>query len=101
MMRQQNYAFDAESRQAFVEYLALRIKQPHFGNARSVRNAIDRIKLRQASRLVSQGGCIPQEQLLRIAAIDIRQSRVFQGGSDAEPEGIDDGSAQSIRREEA
>ena len=101
MLRQQNYAFDAESRQAFVEYLALRMKQPQFANARSVRNAIDRIKLRQASRLVSEGGCIPKEQLLRIAAIDIRQSRVFQGGSDAEPEGIDDDCAQSIRREEA
>ena len=96
MLRQQNYAFDAESRQAFVEYLALRIKQPHFANARSVRNAIDRIKLRQASRLVSEGGCIPKEQLVRIAAVDIRQSRVFQGGSDAEPEGIDDGGAQSM-----
>src|SRR5271157_1601540 len=101
MLRQQNYAFDAESRQAFVEYLALRRKQPLFANARSVRNAIDRLKLRQASRLVSEGGCIPKEQLLRIAAIDIRQSRVFQGGSDAEREGVDNGGAQSIRREEA
>jgi probable Rubsico expression protein CbbX len=100
MLRQQNYAFDAESRQAFIEYLALRMKQPHFANARSVRNAIDRIKLRQAGRLVNEGGCIPKEQLLRIAEIDIRQSRVFQGGSDAEPEGVDDGGAQSIRREE-
>jgi probable Rubsico expression protein CbbX len=100
MLRQQNYAFDAESRQAFVEYLALRMKQPQFANARSVRNAIDRIKLRQAGRLVSEGGCIPKEQLLRIAAIDIRQSRVFEGGSDAECEG-DNGGAQSIRREEA
>ena len=60
MLRQQNYAFDAESRQAFVEYLALRAKQPQFANARSVRNAIDRIKLRQANRLVSEGGCIPK-----------------------------------------
>jgi len=101
MLHQQNYAFDAESRQAFVEYLALRMKQPQFANARSVRNAIDRIKLRQASRLVNQGGCIAKEQLLRIAAIDVRQSRVFQGGSDAEPEGSDDGGAQSIRHEEA
>ncbi len=98
MLRQQNYAFDAESRQAFAEYLGLRMKQPQFANARSVRNAIDRIKLRQASRLVSAGGCIPKEQLLRIAAIDIRQSRVFQGGSDAEGS---DGSAPTIRREEA
>ncbi len=97
MLRGQNYAFDAESRQAFVEYLALRMKQPQFANARSVRNAIDRIKLRQASRLVSEGGCIPKEQLLRIAAIDVRQSRVFQGGSDAEPEGIDDCSTGRTR----
>jgi probable Rubsico expression protein CbbX len=101
MLRQQNYAFDAESREAFVEYLALRMKQAQFANARSVRNAIDRMKLRQASRLVSAGGCIPKEQLLRIATIDIRQSRVFQGGSDAEPEGIDDSGPQSTPREEA
>ena len=90
MLRQQNYAFDAESRQAFVEYLALRIKQPLFANARSVRNAIDRMKLRQASRLVGQGGCIAKEELVRIADIDVRQSRVFQGGSELELEGMND-----------
>ncbi|MGA6981428.1 MAG: CbbX protein [Candidatus Sulfotelmatobacter sp.] len=86
MLRQQNYAFDDDSRKAFVEYLALRMKQPQFANARSVRNAIDRIKLRQASRLVSEGGQVPKEQLLRIAEEDIRQSRVFRGGLDAGPE---------------
>jgi probable Rubsico expression protein CbbX len=80
MLREQNYAFDPEAREAFLEYLALRIKQPHFANARSVRNAIDRIKLRHASRLVAAGGCVPKEQLVRIAATDIRQSRVFNGG---------------------
>ena len=100
MLRQQNYAFDPESRQAFVEYLGLRMKQPQFANARSVRNAIDRIKLRQAARLVSGGGCIAKDQLLRIAASDIRQSRVFEGGSDAEPESCGDDSARSIQREE-
>ena len=93
MLHQQNYAFDAESRQAFVEYLALRIKQPLFANARSVRNAIDRIKLRQASRLVSQGGCVPKEALVRIATSDVRQSRVFQGGSDVELESMNPAAA--------
>jgi len=93
MLRQQNYAFDSESRQAFVEYLALRIKQPLFANARSVRNAIDRIKLRQASRLVGQGGCVAKEELVRIADIDVRQSRVFHGGSELELEGTDDSGA--------
>jgi probable Rubsico expression protein CbbX len=84
MLSQQMYAFDEESRQAFAEYLALRVKQPHFANARSVRNALDRSRLRQANRLIRQGGCIPKEELMRIDAADIRQSRVFQGGIDAE-----------------
>lgn len=97
MLRQQNYAFDAESRQAFVEYLELRSKQPLFANARSVRNAFDRIKLRQASRLVSQGGCVPKEELARIAAVDVRQSRVFQGGSDADI-GSEDCSARNTQQ---
>ncbi len=79
MLRQQNYSFDPEARGAFLEYLELRTKQPHFANARSVRNAIDRMKLRQASRLVIAGGCVPKEDLIRIDASDIRQSRVFGG----------------------
>src|SRR5271167_2901922 len=86
ILQEQNYAFDGDSRQAFLEYLELRMKQPHFANARSVRNAIDRIKLRQASRLVASGGSVPKEELVRIAASDIRQSRVFQGGLEEEAE---------------
>jgi probable Rubsico expression protein CbbX len=87
MLRKQNYAFDDESRRAFGEYLALRIKQPLFANARSVRNAIDRMKLRLANRLVQAGNCVMRDELLRIAASDIRQSRVFSGGIEAEPIG--------------
>jgi probable Rubsico expression protein CbbX len=84
MLHQQNYSFDAEARLAFIEYLALRSRQPQFANARSVRNALDRIRLRQASRLVEQGGCIGKDQLAGITAADVRQSRVFQGGIEAE-----------------
>lgn len=84
MVKQQNYRFDRASRQTFKEYLALRMQQAHFSNARSVRNAIDRIKLRQANRLVQQGGKIPAEELTRIDEQDIRQSRVFRGGLDSE-----------------
>jgi probable Rubsico expression protein CbbX len=83
MVRGQNYAFDAASRQAFTEYLARRMHQPHFANARSVRNALDRIKLRQANRLVAAGGLVAKEELMRIDAADVRQSRVFAGGQDA------------------
>jgi probable Rubsico expression protein CbbX len=83
MAQQQMYVFDENSRQAFEEYLKLRINQPHFANARSVRNAIDRMKLRQAVRLLSAGGQIRKEELMRIDASDIRQSRVFQNGTAA------------------
>ncbi len=82
MVQQQMYCFDDEARQAFCEYLTLRRQQPHFANARSVRNALDRIKLRQANRLIQAGGSIPKEELLRLDARDIRASRVFQGGLD-------------------
>jgi len=97
--RQQMYAFDDESRSAFREYLQLRIGQPHFANARSVRNALDRIKLRQAVRLVEQGGRVVKQELARIDALDVRQSRVFQGGAD----GVDEPSpAKAVEcREEA
>jgi probable Rubsico expression protein CbbX len=87
MLNQQNYVLDQEARQAFLEYLQLRIRQPQFANARSVRNAIDRIKLRQANRLVREGGCISKEQLIRVTAADIRQSRVFQNGLEMEAGG--------------
>jgi len=100
MLRQQNYSFDDESRLAFVEYLELRSRQAQFANARSVRNAIDRIRLRQASRLVEQGGCIGKEQLARIAAIDVRQSRVFQGGIDTDSEAGNASQAQPVRGKE-
>ena len=88
MLSQQNYTFDAESRQAFVGYLELRRKQPHFANARSVRNAIDRIKLRQANRLIACGGSVSREELVRIDELDIRQSRVFHGGLETDSESI-------------
>ncbi|MFN4292755.1 MAG: CbbX protein [Thermoflexales bacterium] len=80
MMQQQHYTFDDASRQAFREYLQRRIQQPHFSNARSVRNAIDRFKLRQANRLIQQGGSIPVEELARIDASDIYASSVFKAG---------------------
>jgi probable Rubsico expression protein CbbX len=84
MLRGQMYRFDDESRRAFGDYLERRIQQPHFANARSVRNALDRIRLRQAQRLVEQGGRIPREELSRIDAEDVRQSRVFAASTEPE-----------------
>src|SRR6266702_4518423 len=82
MVRKQHYEFDGDSRAAFREYLVLRTRQPHFANARSVRNALDRIKLRQANRLIAQGGTVSRDDLARIDAADVRASRVFDEGTD-------------------
>jgi probable Rubsico expression protein CbbX len=85
MVERQRYAFDDAARAAFREYLALRIPQPHFANARSVRNALDRIKLRQASRLVRRGGQIEPAELARLDEADVRQSRLFGSTSIGSP----------------
>ncbi len=77
MLERQEYGFDDEARAAFTEYLERRVRQPHFANARSVRNALDRMKLRHASRLLESGGVVDRAELARIDADDVRRSRVF------------------------
>jgi probable Rubsico expression protein CbbX len=77
MLDQQQYTFDGPAREAFRAYVERRMALPDFANARSIRNAIDRIKLRQANRLYSGGGTVTKEELTRIDAADILKSRVF------------------------
>src|SRR3984957_10848142 len=80
MLESQNYRFGAGARASFAEYLAHRIQQPHFANARSARNALDRALLRQASRLFADKDReFTPEDLSTIAESDIRASRVFKG----------------------
>jgi len=64
------------AREALAEYLELRRIQPNFANARSVRNALDRARLRQARRLL-EAGQVDAEMLMTIEGADIRASRVF------------------------
>jgi hypothetical protein len=80
MLDREQYRMDDGAREAFAEYVRLRMTQPRFANARSIRNAIDRLRLRQARRLVSAGGVIARDDLMEISAADVRASRVFRGG---------------------
>jgi probable Rubsico expression protein CbbX len=84
MLAEQNYHLDEGARAAMTEYIALRRRQPHFANARSIRNALDRARLRQANRLFESPGPIGVAELSTISAADIRASRVFSGGLDSE-----------------
>jgi probable Rubsico expression protein CbbX len=79
MLSGQNYCFSAEAREAFASYIALRKTQPLFSNARSIRNALDRMRLRQANRLVSNlDRPLTVSDLKSIDASDVLASRVFK-----------------------
>jgi probable Rubsico expression protein CbbX len=79
MLSGQNYCFSAEAREAFASYIALRKTQPLFSNARSIRNALDRMRLRQANRLVSNlDRPLTVSDLKSIEASDVLASRVFK-----------------------
>jgi probable Rubsico expression protein CbbX len=77
MLQQLHYRFDAGAQAAFARYIALRRAQPHFANARSVRNALDRIRLRHATRLFDSDAPLQAEQLITLEAADVLASRVF------------------------
>ena len=88
MLDAQNYVLTDGARAALDEYIALRRGQPHFANARSIRNALDRARLRQANRLFSaDAGPLDAKGLSTIEESDIRASRVFVGGLDTESKG--------------
>jgi len=78
MLSQWNYQFDPGGRRAFAEYLQRRRQSPHFANARSVRNALDRMRLRQALRLFDAATPIHREALQTITEMDVRASRHFR-----------------------
>ncbi|BAV34692.1 CbbX [Sulfuricaulis limicola] len=81
MLAGQNYHFSAEAEKAFVEYLKRRMKMEHFSNARSVRNALDRARLRQANRLFGRRGrSLSKDDLMTLEAEDVLASRVFREG---------------------
>jgi probable Rubsico expression protein CbbX len=73
-----NYRFDEPARAALCDYIAARVQQPHFANARSMRNAIDRARLRQANRLFDGADAhVDAIALQTLTAADIRASRVL------------------------
>jgi hypothetical protein len=83
MLGRQNYRLSPAARDAMVAYIAARKEQPLFANARSIRNALDRARLRQANRVFALDGAVPVEALSLIDAPDILASRVLKDGKPA------------------
>jgi probable Rubsico expression protein CbbX len=77
MLQRLNYGFDPAAQAAFARYIRLRREQPHFANARSIRNALDRMRLRHATRLFRADHPLTREQLSVLQAEDVLASRVF------------------------
>ena len=89
MVTAMNYTLEPDAEKAIAAYIGLRKQQPHFANARSVRNALDRARLRQANRIFKMAtgskAVVNAGVLSTITAEDIRASRVFSGGLGAGP----------------
>ncbi|MBR1233087.1 CbbX protein [Bradyrhizobium sp. AUGA SZCCT0182] len=78
MLHDMNYKFSDEAREAFTRYIAARVTQPLFSNARSIRNALDRMRLRQANRLVADlDRMLDADDVMSLQASDVLASRVF------------------------
>ncbi len=79
LLKAQRYRLGPGAREAFAHYLSLRRAQPHFANARSVRNALERARLRQASRLFAERHAVLDEAALATLTVaDFAASRVFR-----------------------
>ena len=83
-----HYNLDEPALSAMKDYIEKRKLQPHFANARSIRNALDRARLRQANRLFNDAIKHKKDttaaDLSLITEADIRASRVFEGGLNSE-----------------
>lgn len=81
MLAAQNYRFSLDAEKAFLQYITIRMTLEHFANARSVRNALDRARLRQANRLFATASkSLNKVDLMTLEAEDILASRVFLEG---------------------
>jgi hypothetical protein len=78
LLEEQQYQLTNEAKDVFLEYIKLRMEQPLFANARSVKNALDRARMRQANRIFeSSDRTLTKADLTTIQAEDIRGSRLF------------------------
>lgn len=78
MLEAMHYRLSPSGAGALAEYIELRRARPDFANARSIRNALDRARLRQANRLIqARKRLLTRDDLMTIEAEDIRASRIF------------------------
>ena len=78
MLDDQQYQLTPQAEVALGEYIKKRKEKPLFANARSVKNALDRARMRQANRIFdSRGQVLTKKELVNLEAEDILQSTIF------------------------
>ena len=78
MLQDQQYRLTSDAETALVKYIEKRKEKPLFANARSVKNALDRARMRQANRIFdSRGQVLTKKDLVNLEASDLLQSSVF------------------------
>lgn len=78
ILDEQQYQLTSEAEVALGQYIEIRKQKPLFANARSIKNALDRARMRQANRIFdSRGQILTKKELVNIEAEDILQSTVF------------------------
>jgi len=77
MLEQQSYELAPDAEPALREYVERRVERPRFAFGRSIRNAIDRARMRQASRLYDRRDTLGRADLVTIEEADIRASSIF------------------------
>jgi hypothetical protein len=84
ILDQQAYELTDDAEEAFREYIELRVQQPRFAHGRSIRNAVERARMRQASRLYDRRDSLDRSDLVTLEAQDIRASSVFAADEDGD-----------------
>ena len=78
MLEEQQYQLTPDAEVALERYIQKRKEKPLFANARSVKNALDRARMRQANRIFdSRGQVLTKKELVNLEAEDILQSTIF------------------------
>jgi probable Rubsico expression protein CbbX len=79
MLEEQQYQLTPEAEGVLLEYISIRMEQPLFANARSVKNALDRARMRQANRIfeTSAERVLTKADLVTLLPEDILKSRLF------------------------
>ena len=87
MLEEQQYKLTPTAESALLQYITLRKDQPLFANARSMKNALDRARMRQANRIFETDNnlVLTKSDLVTLDEQDIRQSRIFDLATPAAP----------------